>query len=187
MLGKHLQSLAIGTLLVLVVFSAMSGAVYSQDVAVGQATANVLTSLSVTAIHNLDFGNIFQGIAKSMGKNIDDSSGQFRIIGAASAGLSVYLSLPDYMALADGSDRLTVWFSTTDANIDTTFTAPTPATFDGTKGWIDQNPRNLPAATIVGPGGETRIYLGGRVVPSVNQKPGAYTGDIICSVAYTGA
>jgi hypothetical protein len=90
------------------------------------------------------------------------------------------------MALADGSDRLIIWFSTTDANIDTTLTAPTPATFNGTKGWIDQNPRNLPAATIVGPGGETRIYLGGRVVPAVNQKSGAYTGDIICSVAYTG-
>ncbi|HVP07025.1 MAG TPA: hypothetical protein VMS71_04215 [Candidatus Acidoferrum sp.] len=157
---------------------------FSQDVADGQATANVLTGLSVTAVQDLQFGNVFQGIAKIMGKNQDDSSGIFSIIGAPSAGISIYLTMPDYLALPDGSDRLVVTFNNTDANVDTTVV--TPSTFAGADGWINQDPRNLPAATKIGTGGQTRIYLGGKVSPAVNQKAGPYAGDIVCSVAYTG-
>lgn len=156
----------------------------AQDVADGQATATVLTGLSVTAVQNLMFGNVFQGIAKLMPKNNDDSSGIFSIIGAPSAGISIYLTMPDYLALPDGSDRLIVSFNSTDANVDTTVV--TPATFAGVDGWINQDPRNLPPATRIGAGGQTRIYLGGKVSPAVNQKAGNYAGDIVCSVAYTG-
>ncbi|MEW6051028.1 MAG: hypothetical protein AB1644_08225 [Candidatus Zixiibacteriota bacterium] len=157
---------------------------HSQDVANGLATATVLAGLSVTAIQNLQFGNVFQGIAKSMVKNDDDSSGIFGIAGVPSAGLSVYLTLPDYLALPNGSDRLNIAFSNTDANVDST--TVTPATFAPADGWADQNPRNLPITLRIGAGGATRIYLGGRVTPSVNQSAGNYAGDIICSVAYTG-
>ncbi len=157
---------------------------FSQDVADGQATANVLTGLSVTAVQDLQFGNVFQGIAKIMGKNQDDSSGIFSIIGAPSAGISIYMVMPDYLALPDGSDRLVVTFNNQDANIDTTVV--TPSTFAGIDGWSNQDPRNLPAATRIGAGGQTRIYLGGKVSPAVNQKAGPYAGDIVCSVAYTG-
>jgi hypothetical protein len=156
----------------------------AQDVANGQATATVLTGLQVMAVQNLIFGNVFQGIAKSMPKNNDDSSGIFSIVGSPSAGISVYLSMPDYLALPDGSDRLVVTFNNTDANVDSSVV--TPSTFAGTDGWMDQDPRNLPTASRIGAGGQTRIYLGGRVTPAVNQKAGNYSGDIICSVAYTG-
>lgn len=155
-----------------------------QDVANGIATATVLAGLSVTAVQALQFGNVFQGIAKSMAKNVDDSSGIFDITGAPSAGLSIYLVMPDYLALPDGSDRLTSTFSTTDCNIDSTVV--TPATFTPADGWADQNPRSLPVTVRIGAGGSTRIYLGGRVSPAVNQKAGPYTGDIVCNVAYTG-
>jgi len=156
----------------------------SQDVANGIATATVLAGLSVTAIQALQFGNVFQGIAKSMGKADDDSSGIFDITGAPSAGLSIYLTMPDYLALPDGSDRLVSTFSTTDCNIDSTVV--TPATFAPIDGWSDQDPRNLPITLRIGSGGQTRIYLGGRVSPAVNQRAGNYSGDIVCSVAYTG-
>jgi hypothetical protein len=172
--------LALFICVILVLSQSASG----QDVADGQATATVLTGLSVTAVQNLIFGNVFQGIAKSMPKNNDDSSGIFSIIGAPSAGISIYLTMPDYLALPDGSDRLVVTFGNTEANLDTTVV--TPSTFAGTDGWIDQDPRNLNPAVRIGAGGQTRIYLGGKVSPAVNQKAGNYAGDIVCSVAYTG-
>ena len=31
------------------------------------------------------------------------------------------------------------------------------------------------------------LYLGGKVIPSVDQTAGAYTADIILTVAYTGS
>ena len=94
------------------------------------------------------------------------------------------LSLPEYLALADGSDRMTISFSATDANVDSTVT--TPAAFAGGNGWINQDPRNLPAAAVIGSGGQTNIYLGGKVIPSTYQTAGTYTGDIILIVAYNG-
>jgi hypothetical protein len=156
----------------------------SQDVANGLATATVLAGLQVTAIQALQFGNVFQGIAKTMGKADDDSSGIFDITGAPSAGLSIYLTMPDYLALPDGSDRLVSTFSTTDCNVDSTVV--TPSVFTPADGWVDQNPRSLPLTLRIGSGGQTRIYLGGKVSPAVNQRAGNYSGDIVCSVAYTG-
>jgi hypothetical protein len=156
----------------------------AQDVANGLATANVQATLAVIATQNLQFGNMFQGVAKSIGNNVDAFSGIFNITGAPSAGLSISMVMPDYMALADGSDRMTIAFSPTDATIDTNNT--TPSTVGGGDGWQNVNPRNVPAAVVVGSGGQTNIYIGGRAIPAVNQKAGAYTGDLIVSVAYDG-
>jgi len=160
-------------------------AVIAQDVANGLATATCLASLSVTATQNLIFGNVFQGVAKTQGKNDDANSGIFTITGAPSAGISIYLSLPAFLALLPGgADRMIVKFYTTDATVDTT--TVTPSTVAAGDGWIDQNPYALPAAVVIGAGGSTRVYLGGKVSPSVNQSAGNYVGDVVCSVAYTG-
>jgi hypothetical protein len=161
------------------------GSAFGQDVANGLATATCLASLSVTATQNLVFGNVFQGVAKVQGKNDDANSGIFTIAGAPSAGLSIYLALPEFLALLPGgADRMLVSFSTTDATVDTT--TVTPSTVAAGDGWIDQNPYALPAAVVIGAAGSTRIYLGGKVSPAVNQSAGNYVGDIVCSVAYTG-
>ncbi|UCC43961.1 MAG: hypothetical protein JSU65_12740 [Candidatus Zixiibacteriota bacterium] len=160
----------------------------SQDVANGQATATVQAALVVTATNNLIFGNVLQGVAKTVANNVDANSGQFAITGQGSAGISVYLTLPTYMALADGSDRMNIAFSNTDAIVDTT--VATPSTAGAGDGWVDINPRDLnslaPTGVVVGMAGQTNIYLGGKVTPAVDQKAGAYTADIICSVAYNG-
>ncbi|PWB76176.1 hypothetical protein C3F09_01110 [candidate division GN15 bacterium] len=157
----------------------------TQDVANGLAIATCLAGLTVTATQPLQFGNVFQGVAKSQGKNDDANSGIFTISGAPSAGISIYLSLPAFLALLPGgADRMIVAFSTTDATVDTT--TVTPSTAAAGDGWIDQNPYALPAAVVIGAGGSTCVYLGGRVLPSVNQTAGNYEADIICSVAYTG-
>lgn len=159
----------------------------AQDVANGLATATVMASLAVTAVQDLAFGNVLQGVAKSTPNDNDATSGIFNIAGAASAGISIYLTLPDYMALADGSDRMTIAFTSTDASVDTT--VATPSTVVAGDGWVNINPRGLGALAggpVIGTAGQTNLYLGGRVTPTVDQKAGAYTGDIICTVAYDG-
>lgn len=180
---KRLWSFAVPVLAV--ALGLMSAAVSAQDVAIGQATATVEAALAIVASHSLDFGNVFQGVAKSVTKNTANS-GSFDISGAINAGISLYLQLPEYMALADGSDRMIINFSNTDCDIDTAIAvAPgDPTAFiDGYPG-ID--PRNIPATLNLSDVGLAAVYLGGRVTPSVDQKPGGYTADIVATVAYNG-
>ncbi len=155
----------------------------AQDAATGSATATVQTIITVTATQALAFGNVFQGVSKTVGDNVDASSGIFTITGQAGAGVNLQMILPDYMALADGSDRMTITFSTTDAAVDTN--GATPSTVVAGDGWVDQNPRVLPAAAVVG-AANTAIYLGGKVTPTSDQAAGAYSADIVLLVAYDG-
>lgn len=155
----------------------------AQDVATGSATATLVTALTVTATAALVFGSVYQGVAKTVPKD-DPAAGIFSITGQEDAIIAIYMQLPDYLATATGDDRMVIGFSTTDCNVDTT-AAGTPATFVGADGWIDEDPHNVTAAADIGSTG-TDVYLGGKVTPSVDQTAGAYTGDIIMTVAYTG-
>ena len=179
---SHLSFLAIAVL----VFVALGvpTAVKAQDVATGSATATVQTPLTVTASAALVFGTIFQGVSSSVPET-NANAGVFTITGQATSGISCYLQLPDYMATATGDDRMVIAFSATDCAIDTTANVdPTVAA----TGWTDQNPYNLPSGVIVGgTSGQTAIFLGGSVNPSVDQTAGAYTADIILTVAYNGS
>jgi len=169
---------------VLILLLVLSGSAFSQDVATGEALATVLASLSVTAVQPLDFGQVYQGVAKIQDQTNDVLSGIFGITGQGSAVISIYLVLPQYIALADGSDRMTIAFRTTDCTVDTMNL--TPSTVGVGDGWVDVDPNNLPNNLVVGLGGQTNLYLGGRVIPSVDQAAGNYAGDIICNAAYTG-
>lgn len=168
----------------LLLLAGTAGNVLGQDVATGQALATVLTALTVTATQPLDFQNVFQGVAKIQDQASDALSGIFSIAGQGSAGVSIYLTLPQYIALASGADRMTIAFRSMDATVDTMNL--TPSTVTAADGWVDVDPNSLPNTLVVGQGGQTNIYLGGRVIPSVDQTAGAYAGDIICDVAYTG-
>ncbi len=154
-----------------------------QDAAVGQAQATVLAVIQVTAASSLDFGNVMQGVRKSIA-NSNDSAAIFEISGEAGAGIETYLQLPEYMSLSDNSDRMRITFGSTDCSIDTTG-AGSPSGMTSGKGWQNQNPYSLPSAIIIGAAG-TDFYVGGTVWPSVNQKAGNYTADIIITVAYNG-
>jgi len=157
----------------------------AQDIATGQALATVLASLIVTATQPLDFGNVFQGVAKIQDQTDDALSGVFSIAGEGSAGISIYLVLPQYIALADGSDRMTIAFRTADCTVDTMNL--TPSTVTVVDGWVGVDPNNLPNTLVVGQAGQTNLYLGGRVIPAIDQAAGGYAGDIICNVAYIGS
>lgn len=158
----------------------------AQDVASAQATATVQSAITVTATQALSFGDVLIGVPKTIGWNNDDSCAIFTITGQGGAGINISLVLPEYLSLADGSDRLNVIFRNNDAAVDTSNTA-TPSSMVAGDGWINQNPYVLPSAAVIGStGSNTKIYLGGKVVPSGNQKAGNYSGDIVLSVSYNG-
>ena len=159
----------------------------AQDVANGQATATVLTVLAVTATSDLQFGDVLQGVSKQADKTVVGEAGVFNITGSAGNEVSLYMQLPDYISLADGSDRMVISFSATDADIDFT-DAATPAAHTG-GAVVDQDPHNLPTTAInnaAAPDNNIKIFLGGMVYPTVDQTAGAYSGDIILTVAYNG-
>ncbi len=159
--------------------------VMAQDVANGSATATVLTALSVTATAPLAFGNVLQGVPKTVSKAAAEA-GIFTIGGAANAGIAMYMQLPDYVVLADGSDRMVIAFAVTDANVDTTGGGD-PTAFVAADGYADQDPHNLPSGANLSDAGAANIYLGGRVNPTVDQTAGAYSGEIVLTVAYNGS
>ena len=163
---------------------AVPSAVNSQDVATGSATATVLTALAVSSVAALVFGNVYQGVATAIA-NINAAAGIYAITGQASAGIAIYMALPEYVALADGSDRMTIAFSSTDASVDSLGGAD-PTAMVGGAGWQDINPHSFPSAAVIGSGGTTNIYLGGKITPTIDQTAGAYTGDVVLTVAYNG-
>jgi hypothetical protein len=158
----------------------------AQDVAIGIATANVLASLTVTATHDLAFGDVLQGVQKSADKTIVAEAGVFQVAGAGGSEISMYLQLPPYLwnNTPNNEDRLICSFSTTDADIDTT-AAGTPAVHGG-GALADLDPHGLPDTPLGGADNVLQIFLGGTVYPAVDQRAGAYTADIILTVAYTG-
>ncbi|MBU0984819.1 MAG: hypothetical protein KKA42_13170 [candidate division Zixibacteria bacterium] len=176
----------LGTVAVLAALMLPSTAT-SQDVAVGQATATVLAVLAVSATTGLDFGNVYQGVSVTAAKDnstTGTAAGVFTITGAASADIAVYMQMPEYLATSSGDDRMVISFNSTDAAFDTTGNVD-PASF--ATGVADVDPYNWgAAATNVGSTGTSAIFLGGAVIPSVNQTAGAYTGDIIVTVSYIG-
>jgi len=179
---KHLSGLVILIALSAIIFSpSVSNA---QDVAVGQATATVLAVLSVSATHDLAFGDVLQGVPTAADKTSVTNAGVFQISGAGGMEVSMYLQLPDYLWNSTNTDRLVIAFSSTDADLDST-AAGTPAAHGG-GAIVDQDPHNLPDTPLGGADNILQIYLGGTVYPTVDQRADAYAADIVLTVAYTG-
>ncbi len=161
--------------------------VRAQDVSTGQATAQVLAILQVAATQALDFGNVYQGVPKVQDETSDANSGIFSITGAPSASIACYFQLPDYVALADGSDRMPITFSLTDATFSVlAAAAPSTPSAPGAGASANISPRNM-TGTAIGAAGAAQIFLGGEVIPTVNQTAGAYAADIVLTVSYTGS
>ena len=158
-------------------------AIFSQDVAITLAMATVTTAITVTATSDLAFGTVLAGVPSSVPNN-NANAGIFTINGQAGAGVGIFVQLPEYLSLLDGSSKLPISFSTTDASLDTTGDSD-PTTMAGSKGWQNINPRNITGTAVIGAGG-TNLYLGGKVTPKINQISGDYSGDIIVTVMYNG-
>ncbi|SYZ72895.1 exported hypothetical protein [Candidatus Zixiibacteriota bacterium] len=162
----------------------MTAAVEAQDVAVGHATANVLAILTVTATHDLAFGDVLQGVPKAAPKDVIANAGVFQVTGEGGREISMFLQLPDYLWNSTNTDRLVIAFSATDADIDTT-AAGTPAAH-GAGAIANINPHALPETVLGATDNILQIYIGGTVHPTIDQRADAYSADLILTVGYTG-
>lgn len=180
----YLSALLISILLLVVMQP-----VQAQDVANGAATATVLAALNVVATSPLAFGDVYQGVAKSVDKNTVDA-GIFDIAGAANADLLMYMNLPEYVATATGDDRMTIAFSSSSCDLDTALVAQPGDPTAFVDGWQAVDPHNIMnvagADPCLGDAGFCAVFIGGKVTPRGNQTAGAYSGDIILTVAYQG-
>lgn len=170
---RALIPLLIGLLLLL----AGSG-VQAQESATIQALANVVTTLSITGVNNLQFGSVNPGTSKSVDKAAPGLAGEWAITGDPGAEISIEFALPDSLMHVDSTVGMPCLFSNTDASWD-----------DGTGGQLSPtgilNP-NTYSAEPIGVGGTMEVWIGGTVLPRVGQAGGNYAADVVLTVTYTG-
>jgi hypothetical protein len=136
------------------------------------ATATVVTPLVVTGGANLAFGNVFQGVNKTVPFS-DAASGRFSIAGFGTSQVAMTFTLPSN--LVNGADNLPIdsWdIRSNPTNVTAGATALTVTSGVPVNG-------NLTAGSIY-------LFVGGRVLPAVAQAAGSYTGNIVLAAAYTG-
>jgi hypothetical protein len=129
------------------------------------ATATVVTPLIVTGGANLAFGDVFQGVNKTVPFS-DASSGRFSITGFGTSQVAMTFTLPTN--LVNGANTLPIdsWDIRSNA---TALTVTSGVPVNG----------NLAAGNLF-------LFVGGRVLPAVAQAAGSYTGSIVLAAAYTG-
>jgi hypothetical protein len=162
--------------LLLVLTGASTGS--AQETGIIQAVATVVTSMSVSGSHDLDFGSVTPGVPKSVQKETAGSAGEWLIAGSASAEVTVDFDLPPALSHSVSGQLMPLSFTSTDASYSDgsgSQSAPT-----GTL-----NP-NGPSTIDIGPGGSLLIWIGGTVAPTVSQTGGDYSADITLTVTYTG-
>ena len=135
-----------------------------------QAIAQVQQPINVVGAQNLDFGNVFPGVAKAIAVT-DGGAGRFDITGAASSPAFMSFVLP--ANLTSGANTMPIgswsghWNTSNSPAGGTNFTpsaGATPVTFSGT--------------------GTLFTFVGGTVTPAVNQAAGAYAGTVQLTVTY---
>jgi hypothetical protein len=148
----------------------------------GSATATILAALTVTADSSLRFGNVLQGVPVEVSNASNDSSAVFRVSGQTGATVWVSLTLPAYLShTTSASDRMDIFFGTTAGAWDDA-SGPLPQPESGTSTTFDPASGFTQALTA----GDLAVFLGGKIYPKVNQTAGAYSGDIVLTVIYTG-
>lgn len=132
-------------------------------------SANVQTPITVTAASNLDFGNVFPGVNKSVAVT-DAAAGRFNVTGQASAPVSLTFVLP--ANLSAGANLLPIGNWTGNHN---TLAAPVGTGF---------TPSAAATAATLSATGQLFVYLGAQVTPAVSQAAGVYTASVQMTVVY---
>ena len=151
----------------------------AQEIAIIQATATVLSSMSAVGTHNLQFGTVTPGVNKTVDKASAADAGAWTITGLAGAEVSLTFDLPTELQHNSLGSTIPVVFSATDASYD-----------DGTGGGQAApvgviNP-SAPGLLNIGAGGSLELWIGGRAMPAISQTSGDYSADISLIIAYTG-
>ena len=134
----------------------------SQEIGIIQATATVISSLTILGSNNLVFGSVTPGINKSVSRTSAGFAGEWSITGTAIAELSLTFTLPTVLNHTSSAATMPVSFSSTDA-----------ALSDGTGSQSVPNAvidPNGPSVYRLGAGGLMFVWIGGTVQPAVAQK-----------------
>ncbi len=135
-----------------------------------QATATVLSAVTVAAGQDLQFGNATPGVNKTVAI-ADAGAGRFDVTKAASQGITLAFTLPT--DLTDGVNNLPIGSWTGGWN-----TSATPAgatTFTPSAGGTN---------TAVTAGTGITVYVGATISPGAAQVAGNYSGTVTMSVVY---
>ncbi len=162
----------LGSALVLMVAAAAQAQPNSATI---QATANVLTPLTVTAGASLVFGDVFPGVNESVAIT-DAGAGSWSVAGQTDAEVTLTFTLP--ANLASGGNTMPIVFGATDAGYNTTAAPGSATTFDPAGGAT----ADLSADAT----GVLYIWIGGTVQPATNQAAGGYSAGVTLTVDYTG-
>ena len=136
------------------------------------ATATVVTPLTVTGSAPLAFGNVFQGVNEIVAHS-DANSGRFSVTGFGTSQVALTFTLPTNLSSGANTLPINTWdIRSNGTNVVAGATAMTVTS--GT-------PVN---ANLVG--GNLFLFVGARVTPSLTQAQGAYTAPIVLAAAYTG-
>jgi len=143
----------------------------AQNNATINATAVIQQPIVVSAARALDFGNVFPGVASTIGVAAA-SSGEFAVTGQASSPANMTFVLPTN--LVNGGNNLPIgtwtgyWNQANNAVAGGTAFTPsagsTGMTFSGT--------------------GNAWVFVGATVTPAVAQVAGTYTGTVQMTVTY---
>ncbi len=157
---------------------ALGGSSAAQEVATIQATATVVSGLTVVGANNLQFGTVTPGVPTTVDKAAVTSAGRWDISGTAGSEISVTFTLPLILDNTSSPTSMPISFSATDASYnDGTGSQSSPT------GVLDPAaPQTLRLGTV----GLLEIFIGGTVSPTISQGGGDYTADVTITVAYTG-
>jgi hypothetical protein len=157
------------SILALVLVAVTAVAAQAQNNASISATASVQQPITVTAGNTLAFGNVFPGVASTVGV-ASASAGTFTVAGQASSAVSMSFVLP--ANLTSGGNNLPI--GTWTGNWNTT-NAPTGTSF---------TPSGSGTAATLSATGALYVFVGATVTPAVAQVAGSYSGTVSMTVVY---
>ncbi len=134
------------------------------------ATATVQTPITVSAVQDLGFGNVFPGLNKTVAVT-DAAAGHFSVAGQASANVNLTFALP--ANLSDGGGNLLPIGSWTGEQNTT-----------GTATGSNFVPSGAATASALSGTGALHVFVGGTVAPALNQPAGVYSGSVQMTVVY---
>jgi hypothetical protein len=126
---------------------------------------------TVTALRNLDFGIVIQGVPFHVLPNNPTRSGEFQFIAAIGNQVRVQFTLPNRLNGPAGA-TMPIGFSTTDAIAQGTAPTSVPVTF---------NPNAAATFNLV-TSNRILVWIGGTVTPAGNQRTGTYTNTVTLTI-----
>lgn len=144
------------------------------------ATATVLQPITITGSNDLQFGNVFPGVNKTVAYSDATNAGQFSVSGDGGAQVSVSFTLPTNL---NGPSSSTLPIGTWTGYYNTSNSAST----GGTAFTPSATSFNTNLSGTSGSAGSLFVFLGATVSPAGNQTQGSYTNTVTMTVAYTGS